>query len=251
MADHRVASTAADLDISAALGSPSDPATPMRLRAIYRSTAVGDVIAAERSVIDSWPAELLAAVMAGAAFEPVARSRTRWRRVRSIADTVGPGMRLLLVGLNPSPMAADTGIGFARPGNRFWPAALEAGIVTADRDPEAALEDHGIGMTDLVKRTTARADELDRSEYVGGLERLERLAAWLQPGVVCFVGLSGWRAAVDRKATTGFQERAVGGRPAYVMPKPSGLNAHVTVHDLAADLGAAASGPTELRRSVS
>jgi TDG/mug DNA glycosylase family protein len=135
---------------------------------------------------------------------------------------------VLLVGLNPSPFAADAGVGFARPGNRFWPAALASGLVTRDRDPRHALLAHGVGMTDLVKRATARADEVTREEYRAGASRVEALVEWLLPGCVCFVGLSGYRIAVDRAAKTGWQERPFGGRPAYVMPNPSGINAHAT-----------------------
>ncbi|MDW3219213.1 MAG: uracil-DNA glycosylase family protein [Acidimicrobiales bacterium] len=163
-------------------------------------------------------------------------------RRRSLPDTVGPGMRLLVCGLNPSLHAADMGVGFGRGGNRFWPAALAAGIVTVDRDPRHALREHGIGMTDLVKRATPRADELDRREYVDGLARLERLCAWLRPEAVCMVGLSGWRAAADRKATAGWQDRTLGGSPVYVMPSTSGLNAHAQLPDLTQHLRAAAAG---------
>ena len=66
-------------------------------------------------------------------------------------------MRLLVVGLNPSLYSADVGVGYRRPGNRFWPAALGAGLVTRDRDPSHALRVHGVGMTDLVKRATSNA----------------------------------------------------------------------------------------------
>ena len=83
----------------------------------------------------------------------------RLKRIRSLPDTVGPNMQVLIIGLNPSPYSADTGIGYGRPGNRFWPAALKAGLVSIDRDPRHALSHHGVGMTDLVRRTTARADE--------------------------------------------------------------------------------------------
>lgn len=164
----------------------------------------------------------------------------RLRRAATLPDTVGTGMRLLVCGLNPSPAAAEAGVGFARPGNRFWPAALAAGLVTVDRDPYRALLDHGLGMTDLVKRVTRRADELHADEYRAGLERIERLVTWLRPGAVCFVGLAGWRAAVDRRAVAGIQERVLGGRPVHVMPSTSGLNAHATPADLADHLRAAA-----------
>ncbi|MCO5320978.1 MAG: mismatch-specific DNA-glycosylase [Microthrixaceae bacterium] len=165
----------------------------------------------------------------------------RLRRTRTLADTVGPRMRLLLVGLNPSLHAADSGVGFSGPSNRGWPALVGAGLAETDRDPLALLRDRGIGMTDLVKRATARADELDRTEYRSGLERLERLCAWLQPAAVCVVGLSGWRAAVDRRARAGEQTRLIGNRPVWLMPNPSGLNTHVSLDDLCGHLRSALS----------
>src|SRR6476646_2971135 len=127
-------------------------------------------------------------------------------------------MRLLVCGLNPSLRAADAGVGFVTPGNRFWPAALAAGVVTTDRDPVRALTVDGIGMTDLVKRASPRASSLTRAEYAEGLERIDRLVEWLRPGAVCFVGLAGWRAAVDRKGVAGVQPETLGDTPVYVMP---------------------------------
>jgi TDG/mug DNA glycosylase family protein len=198
-----------------------------------------------------WPAPMLRRVLVGAGFtvdslveEPWPGSAphllVRLRRERTLADTVGPGMRLLVCGLNPSVYSADVGHGFARPGNRYWPAALAAGIVTKDHDPRHALVQDGIGMTDLVKRATPRADELTTDEYRAGVERVGALVEWLQPGAVVMVGLAGWRAAVDRKAVAGLQPAPFGGRPAYVMPSTSGLNAHSRLDDLAEHLRAAA-----------
>ncbi len=163
---------------------------------------------------------------AGAASCVVAATR-RWE----LPDHVGPDMRVLLVGLNPSPAASDAGVGFARPGNRFWPALLASGLATVDRDPQRLLADHRIGMTDLVPRTTARAAELTGHEFEAGVDRLERLVDWLVPGVVCFVGLQGWRTAIDKRATAGAQTRTIGGRPTYLMPNPSGLNANHRLPD--------------------
>lgn len=153
-------------------------------------------------------------------------------RARSLPDTVGPGMRLLVCGLNPSEYAADRGVGYARPGNRFWSAALEAGLVTRSHDPLHALEAHGVGMTDLVKRATPRASLLGDDEFRAGAARAERLVRRMQPRAVCFVGLSGWRAAVDGRAVAGLQPQPFAGRPAYVMPSTSGLNAHASRAEL-------------------
>ena len=186
-------------------------------------------------------------VASGAGFELRRRlqraGRQLSRRYWTLPDTLGPGMRLAdHCGLNPSPAAADAGVGFARPGNRFWPAALAAGLVSRDRDPDHALREHGIGMTDVVKRTTRRADELDPNEYADGLERVGRLVRWFGVPVVCFVGLAGWRAARDRRATAGWQLGSLSGARVYLMPSTSGLNASSRLPDLIAHLEAAAAG---------
>jgi TDG/mug DNA glycosylase family protein len=191
-----------------------------------------------------WEPEPLRDVLVGAGLvveDLVVDSDQEWmsvraRRARTLPDFVGPAMRVLVCGLNPSVYAADVGVGFARPGNRFWPAAIRSGLVSRDRDPRHALREHGVGMTDLVKRATPNANALTRDEYREGAARVERLVAWLQPRVVCFVGLTGWRAAVDPKAVAGLQPAAFGGRPAYVMPNTSGVNAHVQLADVVAHL---------------
>ncbi len=169
------------------------------------------------------------------------RREVRARRRLTLPDTIGADMAVLVCGLNPSIRAAEAGVGFVTANNRFWPGALAAGLVSTDRDPFAALNRDGVGMTDLVKRATRRADELDADEYRTGLARVERLVAWLQPRIVCVVGLSGWRAAVDRKAKAGLQPERLAGRPVYVMPSTSGLNAHCRLPDVIDHL-------TEVRR---
>ena len=194
-----------------------------------------------------WRLEALRDVHLGAGFDiaECTHDGGEWivvtaRRARTLPDYVDAGMRLLVCGLNPSVYAADAGVGFARPGNRFWPAAIAAGLVTRDRDPRHALSIDSVGMTDLVKRATPKADALARDEYVAGAARVERLVRWLRPRAVCFVGLAGYRAAIDRRATPGEVAEGFGGVPAYVMPNPSGVNAHVTVNDVTDHLRAAA-----------
>jgi len=242
-------------------------AVPMALADLQRSLAVGapfellvfggDVELAPNADDDfpgrtfsKWPEPRLHDIVVGAGFTvdelqggggTARRSgfRVTATRARTLPDTVGPGMRLLICGLNPSVLSADVGTGFARPGNRYWPAALAAGLVTRDRDPRDALLTHGIGMTDVVKRATARADQLSADEYRDGMARVERLVAWMRPAAVCFVGLAGWRVAVDRKAVAGVQPDDLGGRPVYVMPSTSGLNAHSRLDDLTEHLRAA------------
>lgn len=208
----------------------------------------GDDFAGRRFSL--WASDDITAVLEGAGFDieiTIEPSRDGhqphlWatgHRRRTLPDTVGPGMRLLVCGLNPSLHAADAGIGFVTPGNRFWPAAVAAGLVTRDRDPFHALDAHGIGMTDLAKRATRRADELSSDEYRDGLGRVEHLVRWLSPGAICFVGLAGYRVAIDRRAQAGPQSVTLGGRPVYVMPSTSGLNAHSRLEDLTVHLRAA------------
>ena len=172
-----------------------------------------------------------AALLEGAGFEGIEIERKgywllcRARGARSLSDTVTDDLRVLFCGLNPSLHAADRGVAFARPGNRFWPALLEAGLVVQDRDPWDALR-RGIGLTDLVKRATARADELEPAEYARGVERLEALVRLHRPAVTCFVGLAGFRRVIDRSAQPGWVEGGFAGRPAYLMPSTSGANAN-------------------------
>jgi len=160
----------------------------------------------------------------------------------TLPDFVAPGMRVLVCGLNPSIYAARIGIPYGRPGNRFWPAALAAGLVTVDRDPVLALQRDGVGFTDLVKRATVGAGELAPAEFRAGLARVESLCEQLRPRAVAFCGVTGWRHATgDRRAGLGWQDRRVGGAPAYVLPNPSGRNAHTTVAKLTEHLRVVAS----------
>jgi double-stranded uracil-DNA glycosylase len=204
-----------------------------------------------------WSPDELAALLTGAGFDvdsvEVEGERV-WadaRRARTLPDTVGAGMRVLVCGLNPSVVAADAGYGFAGPSNRFWRAAVAAGLVTHPRDPVACLLHDRVGMTDLVKRATPNAGLLTAAEYRAGAERVHRLVEWLRPGLVLFVGLAGWRAAVDTKAAAGLQPDPFAGVPAYVMPSTSGLNAHSRPADLAAHMAdALAAMPPDKRGAV-
>lgn len=226
---------------------PADGRAPEVLRDLHGSTAAGDTVPVVVTGRDaaSWAARHLVDVLIGAGFADVtlrdgqAGASATAVRARSLADTVRPGLRLLCVGLNPSLAAADAGVGYVTATNRFWPAALAAGLVPVGRDPDAALA-AGLGLTDLVKRATPRAHHLDPAEYRSGVDRVERLVRWLRPGAVAFVGLSGYRAALDRKAVVGTQPVRFGGRPAYVLPSTSGANAHADLPTLAAHLRQAA-----------
>lgn len=170
-------------------------------------------------------------------------------RDATVPDLVEPGVRLLFVGINPGLWTAATGTPFARPGNRFWPALVEAGILPHAPAYSAPLGeadrrlvfDAGIGVSNLVARATARADELSRDELRAGASALAlRVAAW-NPRVVAVVGLTAYRQGFDRpKAAAGRQSEEIAGCETWVLPNPSGLNAHDTVATLAAAYAAPA-----------
>jgi len=214
---------------------------PSALACLHRETSVGEegAVCLAPNPSQAWTQERAQDLIVGAGFELAGSCSlnqgavmTQIRRIQSLPDSVGPGMQVLIVGLNPSPYSADSGIPYGRPGNRFWPAALGAGLVSRDRDVEHALVSHHIGFTDLVRRTTRRADEVTTLEYRRGFKRIYRLAEWLQPKAACFVGLSAWRLVADKRASPGWQERTIGPSRVYVMPHTSGLNAHSRLEDL-------------------
>jgi TDG/mug DNA glycosylase family protein len=216
-------------------------ATPAALAQWQRAHAVGD----EQRVHGRWLGPVPFDVVAeGAGTEVVAATEglglAQWtiRRAATLADLVAPRLGVLVVGLNPSVFAAETGVPFAGASNRFWPAALDAGLVPADRDPWRAFVDAHVGFTDLVKRATPRADELTADEFTAGAARIRALVEWLGPAVVCFAGVTGYRRAVDADAQLGGQPDRFGGARTYVMPNPSGANAHASRDELVAHLTA-------------
>lgn len=170
-------------------------------------------------------------------------------RDQTVADLIGPGLRLLFVGINPGLWTAAAGAHFAHPGNRFYPALHEAGITAhrlevsngmADSDRRHLLE-RGVGITNLVPRATARADELRRDELRAGARRLEADAAAWRPNVVAVVGIGAYRVAFAKpKAVAGRQSELLGGAAVFVLGNPSGLNAHETVTTLAGSFRVAA-----------
>lgn len=252
---HRVLEVGGRLDLLMFSGDgtwTSDDDLPGRRFTLWDPAALADALRGAGFTVDELehkppePAKGSRAAASSSSTSPTWQAGTitvRATRNRTLPDFVGPGMRLLISGLNPSLYAADAGVGFARPGNRFWPALAAAGITDVDRAPRRLLDTYGIGMTDLVKRATVGAAELTRDEYRAGIERIERLCNWLHPAAVCFVGLAGWRAAVDRKATTGWQSTTLGGSPVYVMGNTSGLNARTRLAEFAEHLRAALNPP--------
>lgn len=160
-----------------------------------------------------------------------------------VPDLVGPGLKLLFVGINPGLWTAATQTHFAHPGNRFYPALRLAGIVERDIDrgrgmdeaDRAHLVERGIGITNVVHRATAKASELTPVELRLGGTELVAFVEEHRPRVVAIAGITAYRAAFGRPtARAGRQDEPIGGARLWVVPNPSGLNAHETVASLAA-----------------
>jgi TDG/mug DNA glycosylase family protein len=160
-----------------------------------------------------------------------------------IDDLIGPGCMLLFVGINPGLWTAAVNAHFARPGNRFYPALYRAGITDRQIDPSAGMSDadrelliaRGVGITNLVSRATARAAEVSAAELRAGVTALTQTVDRVRPRVVAFAGITAYRTAFgERTARPGPQFRQIGGAAVWVVPNPSGLNAHDTVDTLAA-----------------
>ena len=163
-------------------------------------------------------------------------------RGAEVPDLVAPGIRLVFVGINPGLLTAARQIHFGNASNRFRPALVAAGILEppADgvpgmtTDDLATLSARGIGITNLVPFATARADELTRAQLVAGRARLETFVEQHRPRVVAVLGITAYRAAFSLPhATAGRQTEPIGTAELWVVPNPSGLNAHESVTSLA------------------
>jgi TDG/mug DNA glycosylase family protein len=159
-----------------------------------------------------------------------------------VPDLLGTNVRLLFVGINPGLWTAAVQAHFARRGNRFYPALYRAGLIDHDIDASAGYRqpdrDHllakGLGITNLVRRASARADELQRAELVEGAARLRLLVEQIRPPVVAVLGITAYRLAFQNKSVAvGRQPGDFAGAQCWVLPNPSGLNAHETVDSLA------------------
>ena len=154
----------------------------------------------------------------------------------AIPDLIKPGLRVLFCGINPGLYSGATGRHFARPGNRFWPTLHQSGFT--DRlltpwDGDAMLES-GLGITNLVNRTTATAAELDDAEVRAGGERLRVTVELWKPAFVAVLGVTSYRIAFRHpKAAVGRQDQPIGSATMWVLPNPSGLNAHYQLPQLA------------------
>lgn len=156
---------------------------------------------------------------------------------KPLPDVIAPDLDVLFCGINPSLISAERGHHFARPGNRFWPALHRAGLtprlLTPDEDRR--LPEYGLGITNVVARPTRAATELTVAELRAGAAELTELVERFRPRVLAVLGIGAWRTAFDRPAArTGLQPERVGGADTWVVPNPSGLNAHYQLPDLAA-----------------
>ncbi len=157
-------------------------------------------------------------------------------RDRTVPDLIAKGLRVLFVGVNPGLYSGAVGHHFARPGNRFWPSLERSGFTETLLSPfeEQALLRLGLGITNVVERTTARADELSIDELRRGASRLAAKVRAFRPAFVAVLGITAFRAAFDRpRAVLGPQPDPISGSRLWVLPNPSGLNAHHQLADLA------------------
>lgn len=164
------------------------------------------------------------------------RDQLEAARNKTIRDVIRPGLRVLFCGINPGLYSGATGHHFARPGNRFWPALHRSGFTPVQLSPfdERELLTFDLGVTNVVARTTALASELTTDELIAGGERLERKVRRYAPAYLAVLGVTAYRAAFAMKdAVIGPQEMAIGACRVWVLPNPSGLNAHYQLPALA------------------
>lgn len=154
---------------------------------------------------------------------------------KQISDVIAPGIKLLFCGINPGLYTGAIEKHFGRPGNRFWPALFAGGITPRLYSP---FEQHlllldNMGITNLVNRATARADEVEETELQKGAEVLSEKIAKYKPVAVAILGITTYRTAFKKpKAKLGIQEDVISGAKIWVLPNPSGLNAHFQIKEL-------------------
>jgi TDG/mug DNA glycosylase family protein len=157
-------------------------------------------------------------------------------RERRLRDVISRGLKVLFCGINPGLYSAAVGHHFARPGNRFWPALHAGGFTAKILSPydDASLLERGYGITNIVARATASADELTREELLAGADKLRRKVRRYRPGVLAILGVGAYRTAFGQKAAAmGLQPQMINSTRLWILPNPSGLNAHFQPKDLA------------------
>lgn len=153
-----------------------------------------------------------------------------------VPDIIAPNLKILFCGINPGLYTAAIGHHFGRPGNRFWPAIHAAGMTPRLLSPyeEREMLDYGYGITNIVPRATAAADELTQEELQAGGRVLEEKVRLYKPRILAVLGVTAYRTAFNRpKTKQGLQPERIGETELWVLPNPSGLNAHYHLEDLA------------------
>ena len=169
-------------------------------------------------------------------YEPPTKAAVEAAAGSRMPDVLGPGVRVLFCGINPSLYSAAVGHHFARPGNRFWPAVHGGGFTPRRLHPseDGLLVTHGCGITNLAPRATRRADELHPDELTDGAATLEEKIETRGVRVLAVLGITAYRTAFgEKRAAIGPQPAKFGGAAVWVLPNPSGLNAHYKPADFA------------------
>ncbi|MGI5484010.1 G/U mismatch-specific DNA glycosylase [Streptomyces lavendofoliae] len=172
-------------------------------------------------------------------------------RDRVVPDVIAGGLSVLFCGINPGLMSAATGHHFARPGNRFWPVLHRSGFTPRQLRPseQEELLTYGLGITNVVARASARADELSDEEFREGGRQLSLKVERLRPRWLAVAGITAYRTAFgEPKARIGPQERTIGGTRIWALPNPSGLNAHWTLETMAEEFARLREAAREERR---
>jgi len=178
-------------------------------------------------------------------FKPT-KEDLRDARRRTTEDLIDDDLKVLFCGINPGIWSGATGFHFAKPGNRFWKTLHLAGFTSRLLHPSEELEllENGYGITSFCKRTTARADELTAEEFIEGGKLLIKKIRRYKPRFLGVLGIGAYRTAFNQpKAKLGLQDEEIGGAKVWLLPNPSGLNAHYQLNDLAKLYG-------ELRRTI-
>jgi len=154
---------------------------------------------------------------------------------KGVPDVIAPKLRVLFCGINPGLYSAAIGHNFGRPGNRFWPTLHAAGFTPRLLSPydERELLAYGCGITNFVARATATADQLEPAELVRGARSVRTKVLRYQPRCLAVLGIGAYRAAMQQpKAQLGLQPEPIGAAAVWVLPNPSGLNAHYQLASL-------------------
>jgi double-stranded uracil-DNA glycosylase len=152
-----------------------------------------------------------------------------------VPDVIAPGLRILFCGINPGLYSGVVGHHFARPGNRFWPALHRGGLTPHQLKPEEEnkMIGYGLGITNLVERATASADEIKREEIAAGGVKLKEKVLFYKPKILAVLGIGAYRTAFKNpKAVIGRQPDMIGDIVIWALPNPSGLNAHYRLNEL-------------------